>query len=106
MGHPGAISYGTALSATQLNATSTLPGTFVYSPVSGTVPSIGAQTLSVTFTPTDTTDYAIGAASVTLTVTDASTTVTLTTSSSTITHGSALTLTASVASGIRRFIPA
>ena len=34
---PAAITYGTALSATQLNATSTVAGTFTYSPVTGTV---------------------------------------------------------------------
>jgi hypothetical protein len=98
-GTPASISYGTALSATQLDATSTLAGSFVYSPAAGTVPAIGSQTLSVTFTPTDTTDYNTGTASVTLTVTDAVPTVTLTTSASTLAHGSALTLTATVASG-------
>ena len=35
-----------------------MPGSFVYTPAAGTVLSAGAgQTLSVTFTPTDTTDY-------------------------------------------------
>src|ERR1019366_8929437 len=34
---PAAISYGTALSATQLNATANVPGTFAYTPVAGTV---------------------------------------------------------------------
>ena len=96
---PSAIPYGTALSSTQLNATSTLVGAFVYSPAAGTMLGIGSHTLSVTFTPTDTTDYNTGTASVTQTVTDASTTVTLTISSSTLAHGSALTLTASVTSG-------
>ena len=32
---PAAITYGTPLSATQLNATSTVAGTFVYSPAAG-----------------------------------------------------------------------
>ena len=55
---PASITYGTALSATQLNATATVPGTFVYTPAAGTVLTAGAaQTLSVTFTPTDTVDY-------------------------------------------------
>ena len=40
---PGAITYGTALSATQLNATGSVAGTTVYSPVSGTVLSAGRQ---------------------------------------------------------------
>jgi YVTN family beta-propeller protein len=70
---PAAITYGTALSSTQLNATAsyngaTLAGTFAYLPVSGTVLGAGSQTLSATFTPTDTTDYATATATVTLTV--------------------------------------
>ena len=44
--------------ATQLNATTTVPGTFVYTPAAGTVLTAGAaQTLSVTFTPTDAANY-------------------------------------------------
>jgi hypothetical protein len=60
---PSAITYGTALSGSQLNASATgvtgatLPGVFTYSPLSGTVPTAGSQTLSVSFAPTDTTDY-------------------------------------------------
>lgn len=59
---PGAITYGTALSATQLDATASfnsapVAGTFVYTPAAGTVLSAGSHTLSVAFTPTDTTDY-------------------------------------------------
>jgi len=55
---PTSITYGTALGSTQLNATASVPGTFAYTPSSGTVLSAGAgQTLSVVFTPTDTTDY-------------------------------------------------
>jgi hypothetical protein len=73
---PAAITYGTALSATQLDATSAVAGTFVYSPASGTVLSAGAQTLSVTLTPTDTTDYTTATATVTLTITKAVLTVT------------------------------
>jgi hypothetical protein len=65
---PAAIDYGAALSSAQLDATASVPGTFVYSPAAGTVPAAGAQTLSVTFIPADTTDYATATASVTLTV--------------------------------------
>ena len=54
---PTSIAAGTALSATQLDATASVPGTFTYSPAAGTVPAVGVDTLSVTFTPTDTTDY-------------------------------------------------
>ena len=53
----------------------------------------------VTFTPTDTTDYSTGNASVTLSVGDDTPTVTLALSASTLTHGGALTLTATVSSG-------
>lgn len=65
---PGPIPFGTPLSATQLNANSTLPGTFIYSPNFGTVLPAGLQTLSVTFTPSDTVDYSPATATVKLTV--------------------------------------
>src|SRR5271154_2683417 len=48
---PTAIVYGTALSATQLDATANVPGAFVYTPAAGTVLTVGSQNLSVTFTP-------------------------------------------------------
>jgi hypothetical protein len=65
---PAAITYGTALSSTQLNATASVPGTFSYSPAVGTMFQAGTQTLSVTFTPTDSTDYAAVTVSTTITV--------------------------------------
>jgi hypothetical protein len=65
---PAAIGYGTALSSTQLNATATVPGSFTYSPAAGKVLTGGSQTLSVTFTPADTTDYATAKTSVALQV--------------------------------------
>ena len=65
---PVAITAGTALSATQLDATAAVPGTFVYNPPLGTTPAVGSDTLSVTFTPTDNVDYATATDSVTLTV--------------------------------------
>ena len=58
------MTYGQALSSAQLNATATVNGVtvlgnFVYTPGIGTVPPTGADfDLSLTFTPTDTTDYA------------------------------------------------
>jgi hypothetical protein len=68
-GTPVAISTGTALSGTQLDATASVAGTFVYSPAAGTVMNTtGTQTLSVTFTPTDTTDYTTATVSVSITV--------------------------------------
>ena len=65
---PAAITYGTALSTTQLDATASVAGTFVYTPAAGTIPLAGSQTLSVTFMPSDTTDYNSASDSVTLTV--------------------------------------
>lgn len=60
---PAAIVYGTPLSATQLNASAAdsagpVPGTFVYAPLGGSALAAGGgQTLSVTFTPIDTTNH-------------------------------------------------
>ncbi len=73
---PAAISYGTVLSATQLNATANVPGSFVYSPAAGSTPPIGAQTLNVTFTPTDSANYTNASASVQLQVNQATPTIT------------------------------
>ena len=86
---PAAITFGTALSASQLNATANVPGSFVYAPASGTVPSAGNQNLSVTFTPTDTTDYSTATANVTLTVNKATSSITWATPAA-ITYGTAL----------------
>ncbi len=68
---PAAIAYGTALSAAQLSASSSVAGSFVYNPVAGTVLTAGPHTLAVTFTPTDTTDYTTATSSVQLTVNQA-----------------------------------
>jgi sugar lactone lactonase YvrE len=73
---PAAISYGTALGATQLDASSTVAGTFAYSPAAGAVPGAGSQTLSVAFTPANATNYATATAHVTLAVNKASLLVT------------------------------
>jgi RHS repeat-associated protein len=89
---PAAITYGTALSATQLNATASVGGTFTYSPAAGTVLTAGAQTLSVTFTPTNTTSYNSAMATVTLTVNQVTPTITWTTPAA-ISYGTALSTT-------------
>jgi RHS repeat-associated protein len=65
---PAPIVYGVALSSTQENATASVPGTFAYHPGTGTVLSPGSNTLNVTFTPTDTSDYATATDAVTLVV--------------------------------------
>ena len=53
---PAAITQGTALSATQLNASARVAGAFVYTPAPAPC-CTGTQTLSVTFTPADATIY-------------------------------------------------
>ena len=63
---PAPITYGTALGATQLAAAADVPGSFVYTPAAGTLLLAGSQTLSVTFTPTDTVRYTAASAIVTL----------------------------------------
>jgi hypothetical protein len=79
---PTPISYGTALTSTQLDAVATasgiptLPGTYTYSPVAGTVLTAGTHSLMLTFTPTDTVDYAVSTATVSLTVNQVTPTVT------------------------------
>jgi hypothetical protein len=67
---PSAIVLGTPLGSAQLNATSTAAGTFTYSPAAGTVPGVGTQTLTTSFTPADTTTYIATTASVSLKVED------------------------------------
>lgn len=54
---PAAITYGTALSTAQLNASANVPGSFEYSVASNTVLNAGTHTLSVTFTPSDANNY-------------------------------------------------
>jgi hypothetical protein len=73
---PAAIEYGTALGAAQLNATASVPGKFVYIPPVGAVLAAGTHTPSVTFTPTDSADYAAVRAAVSLTVTKAASSIT------------------------------
>ena len=74
--NPAAITYGTALGATQLNATASAPGSFVYIPVAGTVLNAGAgQNLRVDFTPTDTANYNSTTKTVQINVTQKSITV-------------------------------
>jgi hypothetical protein len=68
---PATITYGTALSNKQLNATSSTGGTFSYSPAAGTVLSAGQHQLTVTFTPKDTTNYQSSTSNVTLVVNQA-----------------------------------
>jgi Flp pilus assembly CpaE family ATPase len=65
---PSAISYGTALSDIQLNATASVPGTFVYTPSAGHVLAPGKYTLSASFTPADAGNHATAQGTVELEV--------------------------------------
>jgi hypothetical protein len=71
--NPADITYGTLLSATQLNATASVTGTFVYTPDIGAKLDAGNnQTLKVDFTPTDTMYYNSASKTVTINVLAAS----------------------------------
>jgi hypothetical protein len=72
---PAAITFGSALSSEQLDATANTPGTFVYNPDVGTVLQAGAnQTLAVSFTPTNTNNFTTATATNTITVNPAAAT--------------------------------
>ena len=88
---PAAITYGTPLSSVQLDASTSIPGNFVYTPDAGTVLPAGNQTLSVTFTPTDpsTAGFQAATATVTLQVNPATPVITWATPAS-IAYGAAL----------------
>ncbi|HEX6162282.1 MAG TPA: Ig-like domain repeat protein [Vicinamibacterales bacterium] len=90
--NPAGITYGTALSATQLNATANVAGTFAYSPAEGAVLNAGTQTLSVTFTPDDAANYAPASGSVTIDIAKETPVLTWTNPAA-ITYGTALSAT-------------
>jgi hypothetical protein len=90
---PAAIPYGTALGGTQLDATASVAGKFVYSPAAGKVLTAGTQTLSVTLTPTDHVDYSSATDTVTLVVDKVGTTTTITSNTpNPSTHGNAVSV--------------
>ncbi len=97
---PDPITYGTALSTTQLSATASVAGTFSYSPALGTVLDAGAdQDLKVTFTPDDTGNYAVTTKTVKLTVNKATQVVSFSPPNSVPLNAAPITLTASATSG-------
>jgi MinD-like ATPase involved in chromosome partitioning or flagellar assembly len=67
---PQTISAGKALSADELNATASVPGTFRYKPGLGEILPVGKHTLTVAFTPTDAMNYEPVKAALPLTVTE------------------------------------
>jgi hypothetical protein len=97
---PAAITYGTTLSTTQLDASSPVAGSFTYSPAVGTLLSAGSQTLNTTFTPTDTTDYTTATASATLTVNKATPGIGVAASASSAYVSNPVTFTATLSSAI------
>src|SRR3954453_938366 len=97
---PSDVTYGTALSATQLNATSSVQGTFVFTPAAAVVLDAGTHALSVTFTPTDA-NYTATTKTVSLDVLKATAVVTWATPAD-VTYGTALTATQlNAASGVQ-----
>ncbi|MCC6414443.1 MAG: immunoglobulin domain-containing protein, partial [Opitutaceae bacterium] len=74
---PAAITYGTALSATELNASADVPGAFTYTPPIGTVLNAGTHSLVAAFAPTDQVNYHSASTARELTVNKALATVTL-----------------------------
>lgn len=97
--NPLAITYGTTLSATQLKATTTIAGTFVYSPSVGTLLTPGSQSLGTTFTPTDSIDYTTATATVTLVVNKIPQSLNVSVGASSLPWSSTTTLTSSGESG-------
>jgi hypothetical protein len=75
---PQDLTYGTALSALQLNAAADTAGAFVYDPPAGTVLAAGEHLLEVVFTPADPITWETVTAAVLLMVHPASLTVTAT----------------------------
>ena len=77
--NPADITYPTALGATQLNATADVPGTFAYTPGSGSLLNAGGgQSLQVVFTPNDTPNYKTVSKTVSINVLKGKATLTLT----------------------------
>jgi sugar lactone lactonase YvrE len=102
---PASITYGTALSATQLNATASTGGTFRYNPVSGKILAAGTQALSVTFTPALRTDYATVTGGVNLQVLPASSTTTIISQDQTVMQNGTGVATATVQYNVASYKP-
>jgi hypothetical protein len=98
---PAAITYGTALSATQFDASASVGGTLTYSPLAGTVLGVGTQTLSVLFTPSDKTDYQSVTQTVLLTVNKAASSVALVAGLNPAAQGKPDVLTATVTGAVQ-----
>jgi TonB family protein len=66
---PFAIAEGAVLTAAELNATATEPGSFIFRPAVGEILKPGVREVSVTFTPADNLNYKTARAVVPLTIT-------------------------------------
>jgi Bacterial Ig-like domain (group 3) len=76
--NPADITYGTALTGTQLDASANAPGSFTYTSAADALLVAGSgETLSATFTPQDLTDYITVTATTTITVEKATPTLKL-----------------------------
>ena len=98
---PAAITYGTPLSGTQLDSSANVGGTLVYSPAAGAVLGAGVQTLSVSFTPSDTTDYRPVTQTVQLIVNPASSAIALSANPNPAVQGKPDVLTATVTGAVQ-----
>ena len=107
---PSSITYGTALSAAQLNTTANIPGAFAYTPTTGALLAVGTHTLHVDFTPTDDLNYMGASKDVSIDVTQATPVITWANPAN-ISHGTALSstqlnATADVPAGTFTYTPA
>ena len=99
--NPIPIVYGTALSATQLNAQSSIGGSFAYTPPSGTVLNAGSnQVLMAVFSPADPNTAAGSTNTVLLTVQLANQTITFPGIPTQSVNAAPITLTATASSGL------
>ena len=74
--NPAGIATGRRCLRRSLTRRAATPGTFVYTPAAGAILPVGTDTLSVTFTPADTTTYTSVTQTATITVGQATLTVT------------------------------
>jgi hypothetical protein len=93
---PAAVTYGTPLGSAQLDATSSVKGTFAYSPAAGTILGAGAHSLGTTFTPADPVDYVTASDSVMLTVNQATPAIGVASSQNPLSLGQSVTFTATL----------
>ena len=102
---PKPFTYGTPLSPLQLDAGASVLGIFVYSSPNGTVLSAGSHTMTATFHPLDSTNYASVSISTSMIVKVASSTTTLALSSAAIAFSAEAAETFTVSSHTSTGVP-